>query len=290
MDTGSVPQWLKKRVYLSEDFSEIKKMLADFSVNTVCASAGCPNITECFAAKFATFMILGDACTRHCAFCSVKKGDTMPPDPTEPDRVIDCAIRLGLKHVIVTSVTRDDLPDGGAGHFVKLACDFKKKTKSAVLELLIPDFNGNMDSIEAVASSPADIVGHNIETAKRLYPVVRKGAVYSRSLKVLKSLKKIRPGLVTKSAILAGMGEFQEEIVQTMGDLRDAGCDVLAIGQYLRPSEKQHPVDRFVTPEEFESLKRRGIDIGFKDVSAGPFIRSSYMEGRHGKHHTANIG
>jgi len=271
------PQWLKKRLYFNDSFFETKNIISGHSVNTVCESARCPNMSECYSRKFATFMMLGRACTRTCAFCSVKKTETEPVDIGEPGRIAGCVGRLGLRYVILTSVTRDDLEDGGSSQFVKAVYSVRNVSRETIIELLIPDFAGDANSIKAAVLSGADIIGHNIETVKRLYPVVRKEADYSRSLEVLKTIKEINPEVITKSAILAGMGEREGEIIHAMEDLRAAGCDILAIGQYLRPSETNHPVDRFVAPEEFDRLRRSGIALGFKNVSAGPFVRSSYL-------------
>lgn len=287
---GPVPQWLKKRLTVSDAFFETKKILTALSINTVCESGKCPNISECFSEKKTTFMILGNVCTRACAFCSVKKGKTEPIDHTEPGHIADCAKRLGLKYIIVTSVTRDDLDDGGAGQFVKVVKSVRGTLQGAVIELLIPDFAENIYSIRAVASCGADIIGHNIETIKRLYPAVRGKADYSRSLRILRAIKEVNPEVLTKSAILVGLGEFKEEIVNTMEDLRRVNCDILTIGQYLRPSKENYPVDRFVTPEEFTRLKDVGLDMGFKSVNAGPFVRSSYLaEENYDKCHAATI-
>lgn len=289
---NSIPLWLKKRLSVNKEFFDTKKALSDLSVNTVCESAVCPNLNECFSSKFVTFMILGKVCTRSCAFCSVKKGEIAPVDPLEPVRIANCVKRLGIRHVIVTSVTRDDLDDGGAREFVRTVEAVRSVSPDATIELLISDFAGNKRSQEIVARSGADIVGHNIETVKRLYPIVRRQADYARSLDVLKFVKDIDAGIVTKSAILAGMGEAEEEIVRTMTDLKDAGCDILTIGQYLSPSKDSHNVDRFVAPEEFERLKIKAEQMGFRSVSSGPFVRSSYfaedrykeMEGLDGKY------
>lgn len=274
---NSVPYWLKKRLTVNEAFFDTKKVLSEFSVNTVCESARCPNLNECFSSKFATFMILGNACTRSCAFCSVKKEAPGTVDNGEPERIAACVKRLGLKYVIVTSVTRDDLADGGAGQFVRTVKAVEAVSGDAVIELLIPDFGGNRKAIEVAALSGADIVGHNIETISRLYPVVRRRADYTGTLKILRFIKEANPGLRTKSAILLGLGESEEEAVGCIKDLRGAGCDILMIGQYLRPDPENHPVDRFVRPEEFKRLKKRAMEMGFESVSSGPFVRSSYV-------------
>ena len=274
---NNLPRWLKKRITVNEAFFYTKKVLSDLSINTVCESGRCPNLNECFSLKSVTFMILGDACTRSCAFCSVKKRGVKAPDAGEPERIADCVKLLGLGYVIVTSVTRDDLDDGGAGQFVKTAEHIKRASPGSVIELLIPDFAGNQNSIKAAAVSGACVVGHNIETPRRLYPIVRKEAGYSRSLDILRLVKEANPQILTKSAIIAGLGETEDEIIDTMCDLKATGCDILTIGQYLRPSEENHPIDRFVTPEEFGRYKNIGEGMGFKHVSSGPFVRSSYM-------------
>jgi len=290
---NSVPYWLKKRLTVNEAFFDTKKVLAEFSVNTVCESARCPNLNECFSSKFATFMILGNACTRSCAFCSVEKACLPagreapgPVDNGEPGRIAACVKRLGLKHVIITSVTRDDLDDGGAGQFAKAVKAVRAVSGDATIELLIPDFRGDRKAIAAAVLSGADIVGHNIETVSRLYPVVRRGGDYAGTLDIIRSLKEICPGLRVKSAILLGLGESEEEAVDCIKDLRSAGCDILMIGQYLSPGPENHPVDRFVRPEEFERLRKFGMSIGFKHVSAGPFVRSSYIVGSKKEHKT----
>jgi lipoic acid synthetase len=272
------PQWLKKRLSVNEAFFETKKVLSDLSINTVCESARCPNLNECFSRRFATFMILGKNCTRSCAYCSAGGKDELGlPDAGEGASIADCANRLSLKYVIVTSVTRDDLSDGGASQFVKVVESLRRELQDITIELLIPDFAGNRLAIRTVVSCGADMIGHNIETVKRLYAVVRKAADYSRSLEVLKFIKEVDPQMPTKSAILVGMGETDEEVIGTMEDLRKADCDILTIGQYLRPSKENHPVQRFVTPEEFARYKSIGIDMGFGSVSSGPFVRSSYL-------------
>lgn len=273
---NTVPIWLKKRIIVNSAFFETKKTITDFSLNTVCESAACPNINECFSKKHATFMILGKVCTRVCSFCSVAKGPAEPVDTEEPGRIAGCAARLGLKYVIITSVTRDDLHDGGAGQFINVVKSIRSISNDAVIELLIPDFAGNRESIKAVALSGADIIGHNIETVNRLYPIVRRHAEYQRSLQILKLIKAFNPSQVTKSAILAGMGETEQEIVETMRDIRRADCNILTIGQYLKPDKNNHPVDRFVTPDEFMRYMDTGKRMGFGIVSSAPFVRSSY--------------
>ena len=275
---NSLPQWLKKRITVNEAFLDTKRALSEFSINTVCESSRCPNISECFSSRSVTFMILGTRCTRSCAFCSVKNGiHPEAIDTGEPERIADCVKRLGSGYVIVTSVTRDDLDDGGAGQFVRVVEAIRRLPGGVKIELLIPDLAGDPDSIKAVAVSGADIIGHNVETVGRLYPFVRKEADYSRSLDVLRSIKEASPSTFTKSAILAGLGETRDEVLEVMIDLRKVDCDILTIGQYLRPSKENYPVDRFVPPEEFESLKTIGEELGFKSVNSGTFVRSSYL-------------
>ena len=275
---NSIPQWLKKSLSVNEMFFETKKTLLDLSINTVCESARCPNLNECFSRGFVTFMILGKTCTRSCAYCYAERIDKLElPDDGEPEKIAECVKQLNLKYVVVTSVTRDDLSDGGASQFVKVVESLRHESEDTKIELLIPDFAGNKNAIKTVASCGSDIIGHNIEIVKRLYPVVRKTADYSRSLEVLKFIKEVNTQLYTKSAILAGMGETEEEVVMTMEDLRKVGCDILTIGQYLRPSEENYPVQRFVRPEEFARYKNIGLEMGFRHVSSGPFVRSSYL-------------
>lgn len=272
-----VPQWLKKRVVVNSFFFETKKALADFSVNTVCESSMCPNQTECFSKRFAAFMILGKVCTRSCGFCSVEKGGTDPIDTEEPARIAGCVERLGLRHVVLTSVARDDISDGGASQFVRTAESVRRVSKDIVIELLVPDFGAKKASIETIVMSGADIIGHNIETVRRLHPVVRSRADYSRSLGILKMIKELKREQLTKSAILVGLGEKQEEVVEAMKDLRAGDCDMLTIGQYLMPGKENLPAARFVPPEEFEEYKSIGVALGFKNVNSAPFARSSYF-------------
>lgn len=271
-----IPDHIKKRITVNEYFYETKKAILRYHVNTVCESAKCPNITECFSKKFPTFMILGRECTRSCAFCSVEKRVPEEFDIEEPERIAACAREIGLKYVIVTSVTRDDLADGGAGQFANTVKALRRTNPDIAIELLIPDFQGNADSVKIAAMSGAQIVGHNMETVRRLYPSIRKGADYFRSLDVLSTIKKTGPDILTKSAILLGLGESEEEVFETMKDLRKVGCDILTIGQYLRPSKENHPVKRFVSPGEFDRFRIMGEELGFLSVSAGSFVRSSY--------------
>ena len=286
---NSLPQWLKKRITINEAFFDTRKTLSELSINTVCESGKCPNISECFSSGSVTFMILGKTCTRSCGFCSVKKaGLPETVDTQEPERIADCIKRLGIKYAVVTSVTRDDLDDGGSSQFVKTVEAIRRAVEDVTVELLIPDLAGDPDPIRSVVSSGADVIGHNIETIKRLYPFIRKEADYYRSLGVLRSIREMNPRVLTKSAILAGLGETKEELLEVMMDLRRVGCDILAVGQYLSPSKENYPIDRFVPPEEFEFYKEAGLDMGFRNVSAAPFVRSSYhAEEEYDKCHAA---
>jgi lipoyl synthase len=274
---NTTPQWLRKTIIVNDAFFETKKALSDFSVNTVCESSLCPNLNECFSRKRATFMILGKACTRPCAFCSVTGGKTEPRDILEAERIAGCVKELGLKYIIVTSVARDDLADGGASQFVSVVECIRSALKDVHIELLIPDFRVMESSIRAVVNSGADVIGHNIETVRRLHPVLRPGAAYSGSLAVLKKIKKFSSAQLVKSSIMVGLGEAEGEVIEAMEDLRGAGCDILTIGQYLRPGKDNYPVQRFVTPEEFVRYKKAGQRMGFKRIRSGPFVRSSYF-------------
>lgn len=270
------PSWLKKRIFASNDLFMMKRLLSERGINTVCESSLCPNMTECFSRRHATFLILGSICTRSCGFCSVKKDTPRSVDSEEPERIADFVKLLNLKYVVITSVTRDDLKDGGAGQFVKVIEAIRSVSADSRIEILVPDFGGRRESVEKVLETKPAVFGHNIETVKRVYPVVRNGASYSGSLDLLKMAKDTAPRQLTKSSIMVGLGETEEEILDTMSDLRLAGCDILTIGQYLRPGKDNANIKRFVTPEEFERYKILGEEIGFKYVSCGPYVRSSY--------------
>lgn len=272
----NLPPWLKKRLLNSEAILEMKAILSEASVGTVCESALCPNLNECFSEKKATFLILGPACTRHCGFCSVRKGRPSVSDPDEPARIADVVKKLGLEYVVVTSVTRDDLPDGGANQFVRTIELIRRSAGSVKIEVLVPDFSGLKRPVEGIVKAMPDIFGHNIETVRRLYPMVRHGSGYARSLSLLRMAKDIATRQITKSGLMVGLGEGPTEIFGTMSDIREAGCDILTIGQYLRPSPENIPIARFVKPAEFDEYKRIGEGMGFGHVSSGPFVRSSY--------------
>lgn len=271
-----LPPWLHKRIPASGNMEATRRLLEELKLNTVCQSALCPNLGECFARRTATFMILGNTCTRNCRFCAVQSGQPQPPDPDEPRRVALAAARLGLKHVVVTSVTRDDLPDGGAGQFAATIKSIREYLPGAVIEVLTPDFQGKKEALVKVLEAGPHIFNHNIETVPRLYPEVRPGASYQRSLEILKQVKEMAPGIYTKSGLMVGLGETKEEVEQVMADLRKVNCDILTIGQYLRPSPQHLEVKEYVRPEVFDYYGARGREMGFLYVAAAPFVRSSY--------------
>jgi len=280
MDSKSVsrkPDWLRVRSPLNEDGLPVVRLLRQLSLHTVCEEAGCPNRGECFAKRTATFMILGNHCTRNCTFCTVTKEAPCAVDPDEPRRVADAVRELGLRHAVVTSVTRDDLPDGGAEQFAQVIRAIKSGDGAPVVEVLIPDFQGNWDALVAVIEAGPDILNHNIETVPRLYPEVRPMADYARSLELIARAKKALAGGYTKSGIMVGLGETHSEVLETLRDLRRAGCDILTIGQYLAPSKAHHPVVEYVTPDEFERYRREAEEMGFLFVASAPLVRSSYM-------------
>lgn len=273
------PKWLRRRLPQGPVYESVKKMIVANDLHTVCQEAKCPNLWECFSQHTATFMILGDACTRNCKFCGVKHGPTGLSDPEEPSRVALGVKELGLKYVTVTSVTRDDLEDGGAEFFVKTINEIRKKSPGTRVEVLIPDFQGNKEALEKVVTARPDVLNHNIETVPRLYVKARPQADYKRSLEVLFLAKTIDDRIVTKSGLMLGLGESDEELLQTMKDLLKAGCRILTLGQYLQPGKDQLPVERFVEPAEFEKWQKTGLEMGFSEVASGPFVRSSYHAG-----------
>lgn len=269
------PDWLKVPL-APEKLNEVKGMLKRLSLFTVCEEANCPNITDCFGRKTATFMILGNVCTRNCTFCNVTKGETMQVDLEEPARVARAVQELRLRHVVITSVTRDDLKDGGSGHFATVIREIKRLNKNVVVEVLIPDFQGDVEALAKVVEVKPEIINHNVETVPRLYPQVRPKAVYERSLKLLENVKKVDNSIFTKSGIMLGLGENEQEVISVLQDLSNAGCDLLTIGQYLAPSQQHHPVVEYIHPEVFARYKTIGEKIGFKYVASGPLVRSSY--------------
>ncbi|MFW5747457.1 MAG: lipoyl synthase [bacterium] len=273
---GRKPPWIRVRASYSPELDRTEKLIRDLSLHTVCDEATCPNRSECFGKGTATFMILGDVCTRNCTFCDVAGGEVQPPDPSEPKRVAEAASRLGLNHAVVTSVTRDDLPDGGAGHFARVIRELKAKSPDTDVEVLIPDFLGSEEALRTVLDAVPDVLNHNLETVPRLYPEVRPEAGYRRSLDLLHRAKRTAPEILTKSGIMLGLGEEEDEVTAVLEELRAAGCDIVTIGQYLAPSKGHHPVVEYVFPEVFERLRTRALDMGFRAAASGPFVRSSY--------------
>ena len=270
------PEWLKVKILAGKEKNEVEGLLKRLTLHTVCEEARCPNLMECFSRKTATFMILGKYCTRHCTFCNVQTGQPLPPETDEPQRVARAAVELGLKHVVVTSVTRDDLFDGGADHFAAIVREIRNLNCEATVEVLIPDFKGNYEALRTVVKAKPDIINHNVETVPRLYSVVRPEANYQRSLELLATVKRIDQEIPTKSGIMLGLGEKRAEIIDVLKDLRKVGCDLLTIGQYLAPSAKHHPVVEYLSPDIFAEYKKIGEDLGFHYVAAGPLVRSSY--------------
>lgn len=272
------PCWLRQSVRGNEDFTRTTELISGLQLNTVCQSGRCPNIHDCFSSRRCTFLILGRACTRSCRFCAVgkKKFELNAPDKAELLRIKEATEVLGLKHVIVTSVTRDDLIDGGAGHFAECINILRRVGSGLKIEVLVPDFLGDKESIQKVVSARPDILSHNLETAPRLYNKVRPEADYSRSLEVLRYAKELDNSIITKSGIMAGLGEFREEILAVMKDLRKADCDIITIGQYLKPDAECLDVEEFLEPGEFDKFSKWAEEGGFKKYYCGPLVRSSY--------------
>jgi lipoic acid synthetase len=270
------PAWLKRRLSSGSGFEKVRALIDNCHLHTVCQEAKCPNIWECFSRETATFLILGDRCTRNCRFCAVAHGPESLPDPDEPEHVASAVQQLKLAYVVITSVTRDDLPDGGAHHFAKTIQALRNRCPKVSIEVLIPDFQGNHDAWQTVLESRPDVLNHNLETIQRLYPTVRPEADYNRSLDLIRYVSKNSPGISIKSGLMLGLGETRKEVVTVFADLIHAGCHILTMGQYLRPSTAHLPVARYVPPEEFEELKNIALEAGFRDVAAEPFVRSSY--------------
>jgi lipoyl synthase len=270
-----LPSWLKRRLPRGNGNFYTEQLLRELRLETVCENARCPNRPECYARRTATFMILGNVCTRPCGFCSVPRGTPEVLEDDEPERVAEAAARLGLRHVVITSVTRDDLPDGGADHFARCVVAVRQRT-GAVVEVLTPDFLGDRAAIDRVLEAAPEVYNHNLETVPRLYKKVRGRAAYGRSLDLLAHVKERSPGTVTKSGLMLGLGETTEELFDVFADLRAARCDTLTLGQYLAPTLKHIPVARYVAVEEFDALAAQARRLGFKQVVAGPFVRSSY--------------
>jgi lipoic acid synthetase len=270
------PHWLRRRLVTGPAYERVRDLLKKSRLHTVCQEAKCPNIWECFSRQTSTFLIMGPCCTRNCRFCAVAHGKPGPPDHEEPARVAEAAQSMGLSYVVITSVTRDDLPDGGASLFAETIKEILKRMPEALVEVLIPDFQGNKDALQTVMEAHPDVLNHNLETVPRLYPSVRPEAVYHRSLELLKRAKNFDPTIPTKSGLMLGLGEFPEEVEKTLEDLLYVGCSILTLGQYLRPTQEHLQVERFIHPEEFDSWRESALKIGFSGVASGPFVRSSY--------------
>lgn len=274
-----MPGWMKRPIAREGSYETVKQLMDRLELHTVCQSAKCPNQGECFASGTATFLIMGDACTRGCRFCAVETRAPAPLDPQEPARLAEAVVLMRIKHAVITTVTRDDLPDGGAAHFVAVIEAVRDASPGTRVEVLTSDFGGNLESVDTVADALPDVFNHNVETVPRLYGDVRPGAEYARSLRLLARVKERCPGMPTKSGLMLGLGETHEEVVAVMRDLREAGCDMLTLGQYLRPSANHLPVAEFVPPAEFDALAREAEALGFSAVASSPFVRSSYHAG-----------
>lgn len=273
------PQWLKKRLPSGPDYERIRRLVGDANLHTVCREARCPNQFECYGKGTATFMIMGERCSRNCRFCAVQHGGLEPLDAGEPERIAAAVEKMKLDYAVITSVTRDDLPDGGAAHFVETIEAIRRCCPHTLIEVLIPDLKGNEEALGRICLSRPAVLNHNVETVAPCYPLVRPEAIYERSLDLLRRAAELDKGLVTKSGLMVGLGETRDELIQTMRDIRESGCEILTIGQYLQPSADHLPVKRFVPPEEFEELKVTALDMGYGAVAAGPHVRSSYRAG-----------
>jgi len=274
------PDWLKQRMPRPSHVEKINSLLSGLSINTVCQSAACPNLGECFSEGTATFMILGSVCTRNCGFCAIDKGNPKEVNPEEPRNIAEAVNKLSLKYVVVTSPTRDDLPDGGAGHFADTIRALKSMVRNIKIEVLVPDFQGSYEALKKVLDASPAVVGHNVETVPALYPLVRPGAIYERSLGLLADVKRFHPDILTKSGMMLGLGEERWQVTEVMKDLAAAGCDILTLGQYLRPSTKNLPVSRYVPPGEFDEYKRLSESRRFRAIISGPNVRSSHHADR----------
>ena len=271
------PEWIRAKLPSGGQFMEIKRILREQKLHTVCEEASCPNIGECFSKGTATFMIMGDICTRRCPFCDVGHGRPNPLDPEEPKHLAETVAALKLKYVVITSVDRDDLRDGGAGHFADCIKAIRELSPSTQIEVLVPDFRGRLDvALEILAATPPDVMNHNLETAPRLYKQARPGADYKHSLELLKRYKALRPDVATKSGIMVGLGENDEEVREVMLDMREYNIDMITIGQYLQPTDGHLPVLRYVSPQMFKTFETEALDMGFKHAAVGAMVRSSY--------------
>lgn len=273
----SRPEWLKIKTQVNQRMAEVEELLKSLSLHTICDEANCPNRIECYNRKTATFMILGKFCTRNCTFCNVEKNAPQMVDMNEPLHIAKAVNELDLKHVVITSVTRDDLPDGGAAHFARTICEISKLDGKPMVEVLIPDFSGSKEALRKVITARPEIINHNVETVPRLYFNVRPMAIYARSLKLLRNVKTMSGMIYTKSGIMLGLGEKKEEVLQVLKDLRAVDCDFVTIGQYLAPSKNHHPVIEYVHTDVFAEYERICYEMGFKYVASGPLVRSSYQ-------------
>lgn len=271
-----LPPWFKKKVPDPRVLASMRSLFDELSLHTICENALCPNLGDCFSNRTATFLLLGDICTRNCTFCAVKKGVPCPVDEKEPQHLAEAVEKLGLRHVVITSVTRDDLPDGGAAHFARTIARLQEKDRELTVEVLIPDFGGSLRSLKMVVDAHPDVINHNLETVPRLYPQVRPKADFQRSLRLLGQARELDSHIVTKSGLMVGLGETRDELLQAMEELRKVNCDLLTIGQYLQPSAHHHPVVRYVPPEEFVEYESLGKAMGFCDVASVPLVRSSF--------------
>jgi len=273
------PNWLRVKLPMGEEYKKVREIVTKHKLHTICESGSCPNMGECWGAGTATFMILGNICTRSCGFCAVTTGRPLPPDPKEPERIAKSVVLMNIKHCVVTSVNRDDLKDGGSNIWVETINAIRRASPQTKFETLIPDFMGGWDNLQRIIDAHPDLVSHNIETVRRLTKQVRIQAIYNRSIEVLKRLKDA--GMKTKSGIMLGLGETEQEVYETMDDLRSVGCDVLTMGQYLQPTKKHLPVEEFINPEVFAKYKEVGLEKGFRYVESGPLVRSSYHAEKH---------
>jgi len=276
---GEFPEWLKIPAPDEKSLYEMQDLIKDMTLHTVCEEALCPNVGECFKSRTATFLLMGDVCTRNCNFCAVRHGNPLPLDPDEPRHIAEACKALGLKYVVLTCVTRDDLADGGASHMALVVKEVKRLNPGAKVELLTSDLAGSRDALKNLLEAPLDVLAHNVETVPSLYPAVRPQANYERSLAVIEMAKAIAPKVLTKSGIMVGLGETYEEVIEVMCDLISVGCDILTIGQYLQPSPSHLPVKEFVPPKQYQMYEQKGLELGFKYVVAGPLVRSSYRAG-----------
>ncbi len=275
VNTIRKPDWLKIRLHRTAEYAEVRRIVDEHRLHTICGSGRCPNQAECWSRRTATFMILGEICTRGCRFCATQTGRPLPPDADEPARVAESVRLMGLRHVVLTSVTRDDLPDGGAAHWAATVEAVRRESPDAAIERLSPDLDAEPALLDRVLASKPDIIGHNIETVERLTPVVRSRARYRTSLETLRYLHE--QGAVTKSGLMVGLGESEKEVLQTLGDLREAGVGIVTLGQYLRPTLAHYPVAAYITPEQFEHYRLRALEMGFDYCASAPLVRSSYL-------------